>query len=250
MEYWDEQDSDIDEDFSLAEEPTSPLATHDINRDEQSVIWWVLVFTCLLETLHSLPSRGITWVLQFFSRLLLFLSRYSNSIGNIAHAFPSTLYQCNNFIQECLSLPSVHRYVVCKACFSLSGFDACLEKRGSVTYIKHGSTCANDRKTVALMREVTTRSGNKKHYPYLVYPFVSVVSSLQSLLLRPEFYDMCESWRHRLNCDTILSDVYDLMYMTGVYGKTSIRRPTFHQLVSCLTLIGFNPTNTEYIPLV
>ena len=64
------------------------------------------------------------------------------------------------------------------------------------------------KKNVCLLREVTTRTGNKKHYPYLVYPFVSLISSLQSLLLRPNFYELCEMWRNQ-NDQLFLLDVYD-----------------------------------------
>ena len=133
MEYWNESDSDIDEDFSVADlqndEPKSPdlpMASHE---DEKSIIWWVVVFTCLLETLHSLPSQAITWLLKFLSSLFVFLSEYSYNIANIAYAFPSTLHQRTNFILQKLSLPSVQRYVVCQACSSLHNFNDCLEKR-------------------------------------------------------------------------------------------------------------------------
>ena len=58
-EYWDEEDNDLDADFPP--EPPSPGdESEDIQFDvEQRVItWWVVVFTCTLQTLHSLPSRA------------------------------------------------------------------------------------------------------------------------------------------------------------------------------------------------
>ena len=217
MEYWDESDSDINEDFSVADlqndepnTPDLPMTSQEVNEDEKSIIWWVVVFTCLLETLHSLPSRAITWLLKFLSSLFVFLSQYFNNIANIAHTFPSTLHQRTNFILQKLSLPSVQRYVVCQACLSLHNFNDCLEKRGSMIHIKVCPECEKEKTMVPLLREVTTRTGSKKHYPYLVYPFVSLVSSLQSLLLRPEFYTLCERWHHRSKDNQlILSDVYD-----------------------------------------
>ena len=48
VEYWDESDSNIDEDFSVADvqndEPKTqdiPMASQETNKDEISIIWWV-----------------------------------------------------------------------------------------------------------------------------------------------------------------------------------------------------------------
>ena len=214
MEWWDENnDEDISEDVQN-DEPDTPIqemaSQEDLTRDERSVIWWVVVFTCLLQTMHSLPSRAIVWLLHFLGSLFTFLSQYSNNIANIAHAFPSTLHRRTSYISKNLSLPSVHRYVVCQACLSLHSYSACLERRGSLTQVKDCPECEKKKKTVPLLREVMTRTGNKKYYPYLMYPYVSLVSSLQSLLLRPKFYNLCEEWRqHPQHHQIVLSDVYD-----------------------------------------
>ena len=84
-EYWDEEDNDLDADFP-PESPSPSDESEDIQFDvEQRVItWWVVVFTCTLQTLHSLPSRAAQWLLQFLYCLLTILGRYSPKIGDIA----------------------------------------------------------------------------------------------------------------------------------------------------------------------
>ena len=82
MEWWDENnDEDISEDVQN-DEPDTPIqemtSQEDLTRDERSVIWWVVVFTCLLQTMHSLPSRAIVWLLHFLGSLFTFLSQYSS----------------------------------------------------------------------------------------------------------------------------------------------------------------------------
>ena len=75
MEYWNENDSDINEDFSEemhSDEPATPSPSKasqgdSLNKDEKSVIWWVVAFTCVFETLHSLSSRATTGLLHFLS---------------------------------------------------------------------------------------------------------------------------------------------------------------------------------------
>ncbi len=60
------------------------------------------------------------------------------------------------------------------------------------------------------LKEVITSTGSRKYYPNLVYPYSSLVWSLQSLLSRPGFYRYCELWRQDFVQDSsLLSDVYD-----------------------------------------
>ena len=144
VEYWDENDSDVDNDFSqdkCSDEPLTPNPGHEsqedgLNQDERSVIWWVVAFTCVFETLHSMSSRAMAWLLHLLGSLFCFLSQYSKNIANIAHAFPSTLHQRSQYINEKLSLPSLRQYVVCQACLSLNAYDDCLERRGSRMLVK------------------------------------------------------------------------------------------------------------------
>ena len=83
MEYWDENDSDVDNDFSqdkCSDEPLTPNPGHEsqedeLNQDERSVIWWVVAFTCVFQTLHSVSSRAMAWLLHLLGSLFCFLSQ-------------------------------------------------------------------------------------------------------------------------------------------------------------------------------
>ena len=195
----------MDADFPPAadgHEPHAPSQGYDpldesLTPDEQAVVWWIVVFTCVFQTLHSLSSRAVAWLLQFLGSLFVFLGRYSKVIANIARVFPSTLYQRTQYLKQKLVLPSVHRYVVCPTCLSLYNYKQCLVKRGTQTLIKLCSECELSPKHmhVPLLREVVTSTGSTKFYPYLVYPYTSLVSSLQSLFCQPGFYHLCEHWR-------------------------------------------------------
>ena len=96
LEHWEENYSDIDAEFPFDLKCSSPnlkdidetLDHHDLNQDEQAIVWWIVVFTCVLQTLHSLPARAIEWLLKFLSTLLVFLGRYTDEIRRIAIAFP------------------------------------------------------------------------------------------------------------------------------------------------------------------
>jgi len=76
-EYWNESDSEIDEDFSqeMSEEPPTPDESYasqaeQLSNDEQSVIWWVIAFSCVFELLpfpNLMSSCGIAIRSQYHS---------------------------------------------------------------------------------------------------------------------------------------------------------------------------------------
>lgn len=108
------------------------------------------------------------------------------------------------------------------------------------------------KKHVQLLKKIVTSSGNQKCYPFLVYPYVSVTSSLQSLFLRPGFFRQCEHWRQDFSPDcSTRSDVYDGKLWKDFMcfeGRPFLGESNYIGLMLMLT--GFNLSNTKYIPLV
>ena len=140
-------------DADFPPEPPSPSdESEDIQFDvEQRVItWWVVVFTCTLQTLHSLPSRAAQWLLQFLYCLLTILGRYSPKIGDIARGFPKTLYLRTQFLKDHMYMlvPKPHHMVVCQACHSLYSFEDCIEKRGSRIFVRLCCECQSSGKSI------------------------------------------------------------------------------------------------------
>ena len=101
------------------------------------------------------------------------------------------------------------RRAVCNECNSLYAFDECLTKTGSCTVINRCSfklfskTCNQP-----LMKEVISCSGTRKFYRHKVCCFTSLISSLQALVLRSDFIQMCESTRNSFDSMNF-TDIYD-----------------------------------------
>lgn len=99
LEYWEEADEELDTDFPLdatadnMEPPDVPPLHEDVETD--AVVWWVVAFTCVFQTLHSLSSSATQWLLKFFAVLLAYLGRHSEMTAKIARALPSSLYLRN-----------------------------------------------------------------------------------------------------------------------------------------------------------
>ena len=182
----------------------------DLQEDHKAFIWWIVVFSCVYQTLHSLSSRAIEWLLLFLGSLLSVLGRFSNEISKIAVAFPSTSYKREKYLKHKLLISSVLHYVVCPSCLSIYKHENCLEHFATRINIKLCNECLNSRKhlRVPLLKQVITRKGNKKFYPFLAYPYASLIESLKFLFKRRGFYQQCEQWRNEMPQD-LLCDVYD-----------------------------------------
>ena len=226
------------------QEPVDDIpASLEEEKDSSSdtVVWWVVVFTCAFQTLHSLSSRSIQWLLKFLSVFLTYLGTYSEKIAGIASALPSTLHLRDQYIKNKLSLPLVHGYVVCPVCHNLNEYRNCTEKRGSQIFIRSCAECMHLGQRTPLLRQVITNRGNKKFYPLLVYPFSSLVSVLQTFFVRPEFLSLCEEWRQTYTQNpTSLCDVFD-----GRIWSTflSFEGSPFLAEKNSIVLIGFSRSN-------
>ena len=171
-------------------------------------MWWLVTFTCIYETLHSLSLRAVQWLLLFFTTLLSVLGKFSSKIQKIAQAFPSTLYLRKQYLKDLFLLPVITYFVVCPACHSLYHYRDCMETCGTRTNIQWCPKCFKEHKNYPLLKRVLTSHDNQKFYPYRVYPNASLISALKScaLLLCPDFLEKCTQWRRD---DTSLCDVFD-----------------------------------------
>ena len=90
VEYRDDDGSEIDCDFPSdppTEEDMCSTQTHRLDSVQRAVVWWVVVFTTVFETLHSLPLRAIQWLLKFLLCVLTVIGMFSPKINHVADAF-------------------------------------------------------------------------------------------------------------------------------------------------------------------
>ena len=103
VEYCQECDHEIDEDIPSYQSHESQDCLLDagdsgdnLDSEQVATVWWLVVFTCVLQALHNLSSRTVQWLLKFLGLMLKFLGRYSHKVAGIAKAFLTTLY-----IEQC-----------------------------------------------------------------------------------------------------------------------------------------------------
>ena len=159
--------------------------------------------------------------------MLTYLGRYSEFTAQIAAVFPKSVHLRNKYYK--ISKVDITKYVVCPKCHSLYSFDECLVKCGSRYTVKScphsvlGKVCG-----ARLLKEVVSRNGNPKFYPFLVFPYCSVISTLKRMFTRPGFLELCEQTR-LMSPGDLLQDVMDgkiWREFQKLKGKLSCKKST------------------------
>lgn len=62
-EYWCESDSEIEQDLNPHQIPPSPLQTNRASkspdREHEPLVWWIVAFVSIFQTLHSISDQAI-----------------------------------------------------------------------------------------------------------------------------------------------------------------------------------------------
>ena len=67
MEYWAESDDDLKSDCDSELEPTlDNLELPTLDSDKEGAIWWIVAFTCILQTM---PLRSVEFLLKFLANI-------------------------------------------------------------------------------------------------------------------------------------------------------------------------------------
>ena len=193
----------------------SPLNDSD-NENVSSIaerrltIRWIIVILSIFQTRFILTAEAMKWLLKFLVVLLRYLGKYSTKLTEIADHLPQSLYQYESSLRSITPDIDIKKDVVCPKCESLYTLKECFRKVGFNTVVnccsyKPFNVVCNQQ----LMREIVSSSGKTRYYPHKVYCYISLISSLQNLLLRRGFVEHCESTRKSFSSGNNISDVYD-----------------------------------------
>ena len=212
-EHWLESDNEIEGDIHqfLSLPPllpdVPPPAQVTENKKVEAVIWWIVTFISLFETLHFIPERAVLWLMKFIRVMLKYCGQFSPHIAEVAEKLPQSSYMRDKYLEG--SKITTMQYVVCSKCHSMYSFEQCIQKHGSqlssksCSY-KHFSKLCN----AVLLKQVVTSSGSSKFYPVKMYSYCSVICTLRKFLLRPHFHQLCEKTRCVDN-GMVLADIQD-----------------------------------------
>ena len=192
------------------ESPPLPMECATVDTHESALLTWILLFLVRLQARHYIPDSALNCLLKFLYIFLRIIGRQSNFVAKLTTHFPKSIYQ----MKKRLGIKEDFiRFVVCKKCYSVYNFKDCFESHGTqllskvCTHKKHSSsrsTCG-----ALLLKSVKLNSGKVLLYPFKVYCYKSLKSSLQDFLLRSEFSELCEHWRSLNESCSEVRDIYD-----------------------------------------
>ena len=160
--------------------------------DSVSLVNWLVYFLSLLQSKYYLPNAALEFLLKYLSLFFFVLSCFSHQLAGIHKRFPNTLYMFQKYLNT--SKEPFHKFVACQRCSSVYQYDDCFEIRGGkktlqfCTYWFSNTSCCNE----PLVKTVELQNG---YYPFRVFCYCSLQSSLQELLNRPGFHALCDHWK-------------------------------------------------------
>lgn len=177
---------------------------------------WLCIFFCTWQAFFMLPDSVMNSLLSFLSSFFCELGKESIVFSSFAAVFPGSVYLLWKRLG--LKKDNFTKYVVCRKCFSIYTYDECLldvegqtisAKCSFIEYPNHTQPGRRKRCGELLLKRVTLLDGTTKLYPFKSYCYKPIQQSLQNLVSRPGFEDLCEVWRLRKQQPGFMTDVYD-----------------------------------------
>lgn len=192
---------------------SSPDASPDAT--VKSLIAWLTGFLLILQAAYSTSDAVIGALLKFLKVFFKVLGPFSEVIAKLASTLPSSVYSLRKATND---LSQSRKFVVCPCCHKLYHFAECVDISGRhqtskkcafIRFPRHPLLSKRSSCGSLLLKTVTLSSGCKSLQPIKVYPYKTLFSSLQQLLSRSGFVDLCRHWEHRSTVSELKSDVYD-----------------------------------------
>ena len=155
--------------------------------------------------------------MKFLAALFTVLGKFTSVALHLAKCFPKSVHRLMSYNRQ--RQISFLKYVVCKRCHTIYHFEDCIDGYG---VHQKGKTCSFQefpnhpqqrmRKMCGhiLLKSIELSSGRKMLYPCMTYCYLGLEVSLKALFLRPNFYNLVEEHRSRVNVpEGTLSDIYD-----------------------------------------
>ena len=173
-------------------------------------------FLLMFQTLFRLSDAALNVLFNFFALFLSSLSHISIKLPEALLAeLPKNVQDAHLLIGS--KRKSLKHYICCPNCHSIYERESCcaIGKNGeveSLTYVKFPSHPQLHHRTkcnTQLMKRIKLQSWKISLQPHFVYPYKSLIESLQEMITRKVFLESCEMWRERDVNVSIYSDVYD-----------------------------------------
>ena len=143
------------------------------------------------------------------------MSLQDKLLATALHVIPTSVYMLRKVLL--LDRDNFVRYIVCPTCTKIYKHSDCFIDDQTVpiklkcnnvlrqTKRKRITTYCNQ----TMFRKIVLKGGAEAFYPLKTFCFRSLIDSLEDILRRPEYEELCEHWRNRETIPRHACDVYD-----------------------------------------
>ena len=164
---------------------------------------WIVVFIFRLRIMFSISDAASNYILKFLSVFLGLFGKIISPRNFVLANFkmPSSIYLMKQMLG---GIKDFKRFVVCRKCSHVYELENCKDRNGLsktcsfVCFPNHPQRRMRQPCGTILLKTVE-----------LTYCYLSIETSLQSMLLRPSFVMECSKWRTREVKSGVLQDIYD-----------------------------------------
>ena len=210
IEVWSDLEDDDSGKETPSEEPPILQENHESNTSSSVLVRWLLTFFLRLQSQFYLADRVLGIIFAFLKAYFLVLGRLYAPCATIGQQLPLTVYMARKVCHRA----SFHILPVCKRCGTVWTYQDCIEEHGRN---RRAKVCSHidplgrrkNECSGVLLKTVELASGKKVFYPLMTYCYIDLKTSLQHLLLDPNFTSQCNHWKLLSSSGNELRDVYD-----------------------------------------
>ena len=216
----------------------------------------LMLFLVTWQVFFTISDAGLAMLIVFFHHFFRLLSSLDTNcaiLSSFAKFWPKSIATVLRVLN--INSDKFVQYVVCPKCHSIYNYNQCVTSTQQsktcwhVAYPRHRHKSRRKPCGTLLLRKERTRSGFVLR-PRKVYTYKSLVASIERLLSRPGFTELCEQWRNRYSNQgsvDYIGDVYDGRIWDEFQhynGQPFLAAP--YNLALSLNVDWFNPfSNTQ-----
>ncbi|XP_062513401.1 uncharacterized protein LOC134189178 [Corticium candelabrum] len=172
--------------------------------------WYLLLWQHRFGVSDSAINKLLRFIVVFFGMLRIVLPQ----ANLISHLLPTSV----QLARQKFHSDKFIKYTVCPRCHSLYDLEECFITIGNrrvprqctfVAYPNHPQQYHRRPCSAELLDTIILKDRTKRFVPKKIYAYNSISNTLKKYLLRPQFEELCESWRHRNVPQGYYADLYD-----------------------------------------
>lgn len=190
-----------------------PLKDNSSNGKLVNLITWMFYFIYLWKCVNVISDNALNTLLYFLYSIFQLMSLQDQLLAAALHVIPTSVYMLRRFLL--VDRDNFERFIVCPKCTKVYKRAECFTEGNTLPELLHCNNIMRKTKrrtthcNQMMFRKVFLKGGDEAYYPLKTYCFKSLIESLEDLLCRPGYEELCEHWRSREKLAGYAYDVYD-----------------------------------------